>query len=41
MFIRTLEELEKLGRIKFPADESFRSARFLTAADAMGRSLQR
>jgi L-ectoine synthase len=38
MFIRTLDELEKLGRIKFPADDSFRSARFLTAADGMGFS---
>jgi L-ectoine synthase len=38
MFVRTLDELEKLGRIKFPADESFRSARFLTAADGMGFS---
>ncbi len=38
MFVRTLDELEKLGRIKFPADESFRSARFLTAADTMGFS---
>ena len=38
MFVRTLDELERLGRIKFPADESFRSARFLTAADGMGFS---
>ncbi len=38
MFVRTLAELEKLGRIKFPADASFRSARFLTAADGMGFS---
>ena len=38
MFVRTLDELETLGRIKFPADESFRSARFLTAADGMGFS---
>ena len=38
MFVRTLDELEKLGRIRFPADESFRSARFLTAADGMGFS---
>jgi hypothetical protein len=36
MFIRTLEELEKLGRIKFPVDGAFRSARFLTATDRMG-----
>ncbi len=38
MFVRTHAELEKLGRIKFPADASFRSARFLTAADRMGFS---
>lgn len=38
MFVRTQAELEKLGRIKFPADASFRSARFLTAADRMGFS---
>ena len=38
MFVRTLDELEKLGRIKFPADASFRSARFLTAADGVGFS---
>ena len=38
MFVRTLDDLEKLGRIKFPADASFRSARFLTAADGMGFS---
>ena len=38
MFVRTLDELERLGRIKFPADGSFRSARFLTAADGMGFS---
>lgn len=38
MFIRTLDELEKLGRIKFPVDGTFRSARFLTAADGMGYS---
>ena len=38
MFVRTLDELKTLGRIKFPADESFRSARFLTAADGMGFS---
>ena len=38
MFVRTLDELERLGRIKFPADESFRSARFVTAADGMGFS---
>ena len=38
MFVRTPDELEKLGRIKYPADESFRSARFLTAADGMGFS---
>lgn len=38
MFVRTLDDLEKLGRIKYPADASFRSARFLTAADSMGFS---
>ena len=38
MFVRSLEELESLGHIKFPADASFRSARFLTAADGMGFS---
>jgi L-ectoine synthase len=38
MFVRTLAELENLGRIKFPADASFRSARFLTAADGVGFS---
>ena len=38
MFVRTLDDLEKLGRIKFPADESFRSARFLIASDGMGFS---
>ena len=38
MFVRTLDDLERLGRIKFPADASFRSARFLTAADGMGFS---
>lgn len=38
MFIQTLDGLEKLGRIKFPADASFRSARFLTAAEGMGFS---
>ena len=38
MFVRTLDELEKLGRIRFPADKSFRSARFLTADDGMGFS---
>ena len=38
MFVRTLDELEGLGRIKYPADKSFRSARFITAVDAMGFS---
>jgi len=39
LFIRTLEELERLGRIKAPlANDMFRSARFLTAADRMGYS---
>ena len=39
MFIRTDAELERLGRIRFPmANDMFRSARFLTAADRMGYS---
>src|SRR5262245_61644211 len=39
MFIRTLDELEKLGRIRLPVgNDAFRSARFLTAADGMGFS---
>jgi len=39
MFTRTLDELEKLGRIRFPVHtDMFRSARFLTAADGMGYS---
>ncbi|MEM7318179.1 MAG: ectoine synthase [Pseudomonadota bacterium] len=38
MFVRTQQDLEALGRIKFPADKSFRSARFLTASDQMGFS---
>ena len=38
MIVRTLEDLEALGRIKYPADRSFRSARFLSAADGMGFS---
>ena len=39
MFIRTLDELERLGRIRFPVHtDMFRSARFLTAADGMGYS---
>jgi len=39
IFIRTLDELEKLGRIKSPlVNDAFRSARFLTAADRMGYS---
>ena len=39
MFVRTLDELEKQGRIKFPlASDAFRSARFLTGADGMGYS---
>jgi L-ectoine synthase len=39
MFIRTLDELEKLGRIRSPVgNDMFRSARFLTAADGMGYS---
>jgi L-ectoine synthase len=39
MFIRTLDELERLGRIRRPlGNDAFRSARFLTAADGMGFS---
>ena len=38
MFIRTIENLEQMGRIKYPADETFRSARFITSADKMGFS---
>lgn len=39
MFIRVLDELEKLGRIRRPlGNDAFRSARFLTAADRMGFS---
>jgi quercetin dioxygenase-like cupin family protein len=39
MFIRTDDELEKLGRIRLPmGNDTFRSARFLTAADRMGFS---
>ena len=38
MIFRTLTELDKLGRIRFPSDESFRSARFLIADDGMGFS---
>ena len=39
MFIRTDDELEQLGRIRLPmGDDTFRSARFLTAADRMGFS---
>lgn len=38
MLIRSRDALEKLGRVKYPADESFRSARFLVAADGMGFS---
>jgi L-ectoine synthase len=39
MFIRTLDELERLGRIRRPlGNDAFRSARFLTAADRMGYS---
>lgn len=36
MFIRTLDELEKLGRIGFPVKDTVRSARFPAAADGMG-----
>ena len=38
MFIRTLKELEGLGRIKVLQNGTTRSARFLTAADGMGFS---
>lgn len=39
MFVRTVDELARIGRVKFPmADDSFRSARFLTAEDGMGFS---
>src|SRR5262245_14684526 len=38
MFIRTIDELEKLGRIKFPVKDTFLSARFLAATDGMGFS---
>ena len=38
MFIRTLKELEALGRIKVLQNGTTRSARFLTAADGMGFS---
>lgn len=38
MFLRTLSDLEKSGRIKYPADASFRSARFITAQDNLGFS---
>lgn len=38
MFVRTIPDLENLGRIKFPAGGSFRSARFLTADDRLGFS---
>ena len=39
MFIRILDELERLGRIRYSLhNDSFRSARFLTAADRVGFS---
>jgi L-ectoine synthase len=39
VFIRTLDELEKIGRIRLPmGNDTFRSARFLTATDGMGYS---
>jgi len=39
IFIRTLDELEQLGRIKSPlVNDAFRSARFLTSAAGMGYS---
>lgn len=39
MFVRTLEDLEGMGRIKFPSDDSFRSARFPTTDDGIGCGL--
>lgn len=38
MFIRTLKELEQLGRVKSLVNNTTRSARFLLAADGMGFS---
>ncbi|MFO0995573.1 MAG: ectoine synthase [Alphaproteobacteria bacterium] len=38
MFVRTLDELKSLGRIKSLVNGTTRSARFLTAADGMGFS---
>lgn len=38
MFIRTLKELEQLGRIKSLVNNTTRSSRFLLAADGMGFS---
>lgn len=38
MLVRTIADLEQLGRIRFPADQSFRSARFFTADDSLGFS---
>ena len=35
MFVRTLAELEKWGRIRISADTPFRSERFVTAADGI------
>lgn len=38
MLVRTLDELDAIRRIRFPADASFRSARFFTADDSLGFS---
>ncbi|MEM1199932.1 MAG: ectoine synthase [Pseudomonadota bacterium] len=38
MLIRTLQDLEPLGNIRYPAGNAFRSARFLTAQDGFGFS---
>ncbi len=38
MLVRTLTDLKPLGQIRYPADNAFRSARFLTARDGYGFS---
>lgn len=38
MSVRTLDEPGRPGRIRFPADQPFRPARFLTADGGMGFS---
>lgn len=38
MLTRTLQDLTCLGQIRYPADNAFRSARFLTAQDGFGFS---